>query len=57
MRKRILAYLDFVDQVLAYKLDVTTSFSDDGEHGERLVKDTIPTRKIMRNFFSLTLIT
>lgn len=45
MRKRILAYLDFVDQVLAYKLDVTTSFSDDGEHGERLVKDTIPTRK------------
>ncbi|MCR5210344.1 MAG: hypothetical protein K6C99_09050 [Lachnospiraceae bacterium] len=45
MRKRMLMYLKYIDQILSYDLDVTTSFSDDGEFGERLVKDTVPTRK------------
>ncbi|MEE5989115.1 MAG: hypothetical protein V3G41_00410 [Lachnospiraceae bacterium] len=45
MRKRMLAYLKYIDQILSYDLDVTSSFSDDGEFGERLVKDTVPTRK------------
>ena len=45
MRKRMLAYLKYIDQILSYDLDVTASFSDDGEFGERLVKDTVPTRK------------
>ena len=45
MKKRILAYLDYIDRVLAYDLPVTASFDATGDHSDRLVKDEIPTRK------------
>ncbi len=45
MRKRINAYLAFIDKILAHELPVTASFHDGGEHTDTLVKDTIPTRK------------
>ena len=45
MKKRILAYLDYIDRILSYDLPVTSSFDAAGEHGDKLVKDEIPTRK------------
>ncbi|MBR4207109.1 MAG: hypothetical protein IKQ88_00805 [Lachnospiraceae bacterium] len=45
MRKRILNYLAFIDGILSHDIPLTASFSEDGDHPDRLVKDTIPTRK------------
>jgi len=45
MKKRIITYLDYIDRILSYDLPVTSSFDASGEHGDKLVKDEIPTRK------------
>ena len=45
MRKRMLNYIKYIDQILSYDLSVTASFSDDGEFSDTLIKDTVPTRK------------
>lgn len=52
MRKRINAYLAFIDKILAHELPVTSSFHDGGEHTDTLVKDTIPTRKDYEHLLS-----
>ena len=52
MRKRINAYLAFIDKILAHELPVTSSFHDGGEHTDILVKDTIPTRKDYEHLLS-----
>ena len=45
MRKRIKAYLNFIDLILAYELPVTALFDVDGNHKESAKKDVAPTRK------------
>ena len=55
MRKRINAYLLFIDRILAHELPVTASFHDGGEHTDTLVKDTIPTRKDYERLLSFHL--
>ena len=55
MRKRINAYLAFIDKILAHDLPITSSFHDGGEHTDTLVKDTIPTRKDYEKLMELHL--
>lgn len=55
MRKRIKAYLEFIDKILAHELPITSSFHDGGEHTDTLVKDTIPTRKDYERLLSFHL--
>ena len=45
MKKRILAYIDYIDRILSFDLAVTASFDATGEHSDKLIKDEIPTRK------------
>ncbi len=45
MRKRILAYLTFIDDILANKLPVDACFQAKGEHPVKAAKDVVPTRK------------
>lgn len=45
MKKRIKAYLAFIDMILDGKLPVTATFDINGEHKERVKKDVAPTRK------------
>ncbi|MBR5421954.1 MAG: hypothetical protein IK115_12490 [Lachnospiraceae bacterium] len=45
MRKRILAYLKYIDLILAHELPVTASFDYNGEYTEKAAKDEAPTRK------------
>ena len=45
MRKRILAYLDYIDKILAHELPVTASFDAGGEYVKKAAKDEAPTRK------------
>lgn len=45
MRKRMLAYLSYMDQILAHKLPVTAAFDADGNYEETAQKDIMPTRK------------
>ena len=55
MRKRINAYLAFIDKILSHDLPITSSFHDGGEHTDTLVKDTIPTRKDYERIMTLHL--
>lgn len=45
MRKRILAYLRFIDMILAHELPVTASFDADGNYTKKAAKDEAPTRR------------
>ena len=45
MKKRIKAYLAFIDKILAGELPVTASFDTEGNHGTFAKKDVAPTRK------------
>lgn len=45
MRKRIKAYVNFIDMILANELPVTTSFDNNGQHNKSMKKDIVPTRK------------
>lgn len=45
MRKRMLAYLSYMDQILAHELPVTTNFDVDGNYEHAAQKDVMPTRK------------
>ncbi len=45
MRKRMLAYLSYMDQILAHELPVTAAFDANGNYEDTAVKDIIPTRK------------
>ena len=45
MRRRILAYLDYIDKILAHELPVTASFDAGGEYVRKAAKDEAPTRK------------
>lgn len=45
MRKRILAYLDYIDKILANDIPVTSSFDAGKSHPVSNKKDIIPTRK------------
>ena len=45
MRKRILAYLSYMDKILNHELPVTTPFDVDGNYDVTTAKDIIPTRK------------
>ena len=45
MRKRITAYLDYIDRILSHDLPVTMSFDAAGVHTDKNVKDEVPTRK------------
>lgn len=45
MRKRVLAYLDYIDKILAHELPVTASFDASGEYVKKAAKDEAPTRK------------
>lgn len=45
MRKRIKAYVNFIDMILANELPVTTSFDNNGQHSKSMKKDIVPTRK------------
>ena len=45
MKKRIKAYLAFIDKILAGELPVTASFDIEGKHGTFAKKDVAPTRK------------
>ncbi|MCR4643606.1 MAG: hypothetical protein K5697_16455 [Lachnospiraceae bacterium] len=45
MRKRILAYLSFIDMILAHELPVTASFDADGNYTKKAAKDEAPTRR------------
>ncbi|MCR5251239.1 MAG: hypothetical protein K6E50_11585 [Lachnospiraceae bacterium] len=45
MRKRMLAYLKYIDLILAHELPVTSSFDYSGEYVQKAAKDQIPTRK------------
>lgn len=45
MRKRMLAYLSYMDQILAHELPVTAVFDADGNYEDTTLKDIMPTRK------------
>lgn len=45
MRKRMLAYLSYMDQILAHELPVTTAFDAEGDYESAAAKDVMPTRK------------
>jgi len=45
MKKRIKAYLAFIDKILAGELPVTATFDTEGNHGTFAKKDVAPTRK------------
>lgn len=45
MRKRINAYLEYMDKILAHELPVTASFDMNSNHKISAKKDYIPTRK------------
>ncbi|MBR3306102.1 MAG: hypothetical protein IKI75_02455 [Lachnospiraceae bacterium] len=44
MRRRVNAYLKYIDSILSHDIPVTSSFDASGEYPDRDVKDTIPTR-------------
>ena len=45
MKKRIKAYLDFIDKILSHDIPVTACFDIDSNHRQSAKKDVIPTRK------------
>lgn len=45
MRKRIKAYLEFIDMILEGKLPVNATFDVNGKHNTIVKKDVAPTRK------------
>ena len=45
MRKRIKAYLDYIDKIIAHELPVTSSFDEGSSHHSSAKKDIVPTRK------------
>ena len=45
MKKRIKAYLNFIDDILANNVPVTSSFDADDNHQHTVKKDIAPTRK------------
>ena len=45
MRKRMVAYLKFIDLILAHELPVTASFDYEGNYAQKAAKDEAPTRK------------
>ena len=45
MRKRVNAYLNYIDKILTHELPVTASFDASGEYVEKAAKDEAPTRK------------
>ncbi len=45
MRKRVNAYLNYIDKILAHELPVTASFDAGGEYVEKAAKDEAHTRK------------
>ena len=45
MRRRVLAYLEYIDMILKHELPVTASFDAKGEYVRKAAKDEAPTRK------------
>lgn len=45
MKKRLNAYIQFIDAIIAHKLPVNACFDEKGNHQKSNNKDTIPTRK------------
>lgn len=45
MKKRILAYLTFIDKILAHELPATATFDVNGNYETIMQKDIAPTRK------------
>ena len=45
MRKRINAYLNFIDLIIEHKLPINSTFDVDGNHRQPAKKDIAPTRK------------
>lgn len=45
MRKRVKAYLTFIDQIISHDIPVTSTFDMNGNHKQSAKKDYIPTRK------------
>lgn len=45
MRKRMLAYLSYMDQILNHELPVTAVFNEEGTYEAPAAKDVVPTRK------------
>lgn len=45
MRKRVNAYLEYIDKILSHELPVTASFDASGEYVRKAAKDEAPTRK------------